>query len=59
MRIEANFGALKRSKWYEYVVRFLFGGTVLLRRKALINSGNRLDANVFRPTSRSTLALIG
>ena len=28
MRIEVNFGALKRSKWYEYVVRFLFGGTV-------------------------------
>jgi len=28
MRIETNFGALKYSKWYEYVVRFLFGGTV-------------------------------
>ena len=28
MRIEVNFGAFKRSRWYEYVVRFLFGGTV-------------------------------
>lgn len=28
MRIDVNFGALKLSKWYEYVVRFLFGGTV-------------------------------
>ena len=28
MRIQTNFAALKRSKWQEYLVRFLFGGGV-------------------------------
>lgn len=28
MRIEANFSALRRTHWSEYVVRFLFGGVV-------------------------------
>ena len=28
MKIEVNIGALGRSKWYEYLVRFGFGGAV-------------------------------
>ena len=28
MKIEINFAALGRSKWYEYLVRFAFGGIV-------------------------------
>jgi hypothetical protein len=28
MRVSANFSALKKTKWYEYAVRFLLGGTV-------------------------------
>lgn len=28
MKIEINFAALGRSKWYEYLVRFAFGGLV-------------------------------
>ena len=28
MKIETNIAALKRTKWQEYLVRFLFGGTV-------------------------------
>ena len=28
MRIEFDFTALKRTRWYEYALRFLFGGAV-------------------------------
>jgi len=28
MKIQTNFAALKRTKWSEYLVRFLFGGSV-------------------------------
>jgi hypothetical protein len=28
MKISANFSALKKTKWYEYAVRFLLGGSV-------------------------------
>ena len=28
MKIQTNFAALKRTKWQEYLVRFIFGGTV-------------------------------
>ncbi|HSY32011.1 MAG TPA: hypothetical protein VLA42_08490 [Verrucomicrobiae bacterium] len=28
MKVSANFSALKKTKWYEYAVRFLLGGTV-------------------------------
>ena len=28
MRVSANFPALKKTKWYEYAVRFLLGGIV-------------------------------
>ena len=28
MRIEVDFAALRRTKWHEYAVRFLFGGSV-------------------------------
>ena len=28
MKIETDFGALKRTKWQEYLVRFVFGGAV-------------------------------
>jgi len=28
MRIQANFSALGETKWYEYVTRFLLGGTI-------------------------------
>ncbi len=28
MKIEINFAALKRTKWQEYLVRFVFGGAV-------------------------------
>jgi hypothetical protein len=28
MKISADFSALKKTKWYEYAVRFLLGGTV-------------------------------
>jgi hypothetical protein len=28
VKIEINVAALKRSKWYEYLVRFIFGGAV-------------------------------
>ena len=28
MKVSANFSALKKTKWYEYAVRFLSGGTV-------------------------------
>src|SRR6202790_4798919 len=28
MRVSANFSALKKTKWYEYAVRFLLGGIV-------------------------------
>ncbi|HTZ94858.1 MAG TPA: hypothetical protein VMB18_00575 [Terriglobales bacterium] len=28
MRVSANFSALSRTRWYEYLPRFLFGGAV-------------------------------
>lgn len=28
MSVKVNFAALKQTKWYEYVVRFVFGGLV-------------------------------
>jgi hypothetical protein len=28
MKVSANFSALKKTKWYEYAVRFLLGGSV-------------------------------
>jgi hypothetical protein len=28
MKVSANFSALKKTKWYEYAVRFLLGGAV-------------------------------
>jgi hypothetical protein len=28
MKVSANFSALKNTKWYEYAVRFVLGGTV-------------------------------
>jgi hypothetical protein len=28
MRIEFDFSALKRTRWYEYALRFFFGGAV-------------------------------
>ncbi len=28
MKIKVNIAALRRSKWYEYIVRFVFGGAV-------------------------------
>jgi hypothetical protein len=28
MKISANFSALRKTKWYEYAMRFLLGGTV-------------------------------
>jgi len=28
MKVSADFSALKRTKWYEYAVRFLLGGSV-------------------------------
>src|ERR1700693_4603699 len=28
MKVSADFSALKNTKWYEYAVRFLLGGTV-------------------------------
>lgn len=28
MKVSANFTALKKTKWYEYAVRFLLGGSV-------------------------------
>jgi hypothetical protein len=28
MRIEFNFSALKQTRWYEYALRFLFGGAI-------------------------------
>jgi hypothetical protein len=28
MRIEVDFAALRRTKWHEYAVRFVFGGSV-------------------------------
>jgi Protein of unknown function (DUF3147) len=28
MKIKADFSALRKTKWYEYAVRFLFGGLV-------------------------------
>jgi hypothetical protein len=28
MKLSANFSALKKTKWYEYAVRFLLGGSV-------------------------------
>jgi Protein of unknown function (DUF3147) len=30
MNVSADFSALKKSKWYEYAVRFLLGGSVTL-----------------------------
>ena len=28
MKVEADFSALAQAKWYEYAVRFLFGGSI-------------------------------
>jgi len=28
MKIHADFSALRRTKWYEYVIRFVFGGII-------------------------------
>ena len=28
MKVSANFSALKKTKWYEYAVRFLLGGSL-------------------------------
>jgi hypothetical protein len=28
MKIQINFSALRQTKWYEYVARFLLGGTI-------------------------------
>ena len=28
MRVSLDFSALRRTKWYEYAVRFLFGGAI-------------------------------
>jgi hypothetical protein len=28
MKVSANFSALKKTKWYEYAVRFVLGGSV-------------------------------
>jgi hypothetical protein len=28
MRVSADFSALKKTKWYEYAIRFLLGGSV-------------------------------
>ena len=28
MKVHADFSALRRTKWYEYAIRFLFGGIV-------------------------------
>lgn len=28
MKVQVNLAALKRSKWYEYAMRFVFGGAV-------------------------------
>jgi hypothetical protein len=28
MKVHADFSALRRTKWYEYAVRFLFGGII-------------------------------
>jgi hypothetical protein len=28
MRVSLNLSALRKTKWYEYVVRFIFGGTI-------------------------------
>jgi Protein of unknown function (DUF3147) len=28
MRVEVDFSALTKTKWYEYAVRFFFGGTI-------------------------------
>jgi Protein of unknown function (DUF3147) len=28
MKVHADFSALRRTKWYEYAIRFLFGGII-------------------------------
>jgi uncharacterized membrane protein YjfL (UPF0719 family) len=28
MKIKANFSALRQTKWYEYAIRFIFGGFI-------------------------------
>jgi hypothetical protein len=28
MKIKVDFSALRKTKWYEYAIRFLFGGTI-------------------------------
>ena len=28
MRISVNFSALRKTKWYEYALRFVFGGAI-------------------------------
>jgi hypothetical protein len=30
MRVSLNFSALGKTKWYEYAIRFAFGGTITL-----------------------------
>ena len=37
LRVKVNLGALRRSKWYEYVVRFAFGGAVTVLAGAIAN----------------------
>lgn len=37
LKVEVNLGALKRSKWYEYVVRFAFGGAVTVLAGLIAN----------------------
>lgn len=37
MKVEVNLGALKRSKGYEYVVRFAFGGAVTVLAGVIAN----------------------
>ena len=29
MKVHADFSALRRTKWYEYAIRFLFGGIII------------------------------
>lgn len=37
MKVEVNLGALRRSKWYEYLVRFAFGGAVTVLAGVIAN----------------------
>ena len=37
LKVEVNLGALRRSKWYEYLVRFAFGGAVTVLAGVIAN----------------------